>query len=349
MGDDVVNKPLTTTVRCGDCGASLRDFAWSPGSRCPRCGSRDLAPAPVIRRGSDYAAADRSQGFALEDVRFGRLAQWAEFITPKQFQHALYLQKEMARAKRSVPDLGSLLVQEKTMNRRQVKAILAVRCATPGSREDDEFARAALHNGLVTEVQLEEGRKLQVDAARDGRDVPPLPLLLYEKRHIQEKLVLTLLKAAERQDKGLLHQIRVAAEGAGTPGLGRLLSATDSPLRRAPVIGVAALLAIMVGLWAYRFAGGGAYATVECAGCHAVGGAPANSKWPVKCPECGQNAMYPLAVCLDCGKRFPVAGVGYGTGCPECGATRYKMITSNLDLDRIEAEIAADNEDGKRD
>ena len=82
------------TVRCEDCGAKFDRLAWSPGDLCPKCGSSAFAPVPVRGEASDYSSADRSAAFAIEDIRFGRLAQWAGFVTPKQFQYALFQQKQ---------------------------------------------------------------------------------------------------------------------------------------------------------------------------------------------------------------------------------------------------------------
>ncbi len=96
MPDSTTQKSPLCTARCEDCGAELRNVPWLPGTACPRCGSGHYAPVPVIRTGSDYETADRSQGFAIEDVRFGRLAQWAEMITAKQLQSILHEQRQLA-------------------------------------------------------------------------------------------------------------------------------------------------------------------------------------------------------------------------------------------------------------
>jgi len=329
MADKPAGKTLISTVRCDDCGARCSDFPWFPGTPCPRCGSENFVPVPVIKKGSDYATADRSQGFALEDVRFGRLAQWAEFITPRHCRRALHQQREIARSKRSVPDLGTLLIKEKLMNRKQVDAVLAARCATPGNQEDQDFARAALQHRYVTEAQLEECRELQEESAREGCDPAPLPLLLYEKRYMQEKMILALLKTEALRDRGLLCQIRASAEGEASEfDLSRLVQSWHSLIRRPKVVLAVVLLGVMLVFWAFRFSGGPVYATVECANCHALTGRPVDSKWPVKCPQCGQQAMYPQAICLECGKRFPVKDTDYGSGCPECNSRRFMMITS---------------------
>lgn len=317
---------------------------WLPGTACPRCGSGHYAPVPVIRTGSDYETADRSQGFAIEDVRFGRLAQWAEMITAKQLQSILHEQRQLAVSGEAAPDLGTLLVRKKLMNRHQVQAILSVLSSASGNRDDHDFARAAVQSGYVTGDRAAECRALQDSLARAGRDAPPLALLLYEKRCLQENRALALLKAAESRERGLLYHIRRTVKDLSQSRVKRLLG-TSGVTRLHPRLAAAlAFFLLLLVVWAYRAASVPATATVRCIQCGAEGGAPENSKWPITCPECGEKAMYPLAVCEECGTRFPVRGIGYGVACPKCNSAHFKMITSELDLKAIEEAVAAGGE-----
>ena len=340
MAEDRNRRGIVTTVRCESCGGEFSNVTWLPGVPCPRCGSDQLAPVTVVRSSSDFDAADRSQGFALEDVRFGRLAQWADFITPKQFQHALHIQKETARRGGRVPDIAQTMVKQGWLTRRQRDAVLRARSVEPGNREDQDFAQLALNAGKATAEQLEACRAIQEDAAARGRDVPPLPILLYEKRYLREKHVMALLEAAAQRDAGLLAAIRRDAAGEGRKPGDRLARCREY-VRQYPQLAVALLVLILViAFWSYRSVARTEIAEVQCENCFAIGGAPADSEWPIKCPDCGQKAMYPRAVCLECGKEFIVKGVGYGTGCPKCGANNYKMITDRTreELGRLSFE-----------
>ena len=347
MPDDMSNRATGNTVRCDDCGTVFPDFDWTPGMLCPKCASAQFGPVVVIGDNAEYYKADRSGGFALEDVRFGRLAQWAEIITPKQFQKALHDQKQLAAAGKNVPDIGALLVRQKLMNRRQVRAILEARCAVPGSMDDMEFRLAVQRLGYVTEVQVGACQKLQKRAAAEGADPLPLPLMLHEKRLMQENQIVALLKSALAQGKGLLSRIERASgkeRRMANKARGGVLTRKAQLIR----IGLAiALPIIMVFVWHHTLGGGVELARVRClkaeGGCGAEGGAPANSNWPVKCPECEKEAVYPLAICLECGETFPVTNFSdYGepTTCPKCGATKHKIITEDLDVDALRDETA---------
>ena len=199
MGKGEAEQIRAALVKCEDCGATFSDYAWSPDASCPKCHSNRFAPVPVMGGRSDYDTADRSQGFAIEDVRFGRLAQWAGMLSPKQVQRALYRQRDIARGGREPPDLGTLLVKDKVLTKQQRDAVIAGRRSLPGSTGDAEFARAALRNGYVTQEQIDACQKIQKEAATRGRDAPPLPLLLYEKRFTRERHVMALLEAAALQ------------------------------------------------------------------------------------------------------------------------------------------------------
>jgi len=330
------DKPASSHVRCADCGAEYRNYEWVPGTPCPKCRSNRFEPVVRVSKASDYESADRSGGFALQDIRFGRLAQWAELITPKQFQRALFQQSQTARQGVQVPDLASLLVRQKAITRREAEAVVSALVVEPGDAADIEFGLAAVRTGLATEADVERCRKIQERIAREGGDPPPLPLLLCEKRVLREAEAVALLKRMEREGKGLIHRIRVSAGAAEAPAhrVARWRTMWHSPAARA---GAVAFLLLLAGLVWYRGAAsaGRSHVAVRCEHCGAEGGAPLASAWPLECPQCKQKALYPLAVCTQCGERFIVKNMmGYGTACPRCGSTKYKLLTGDVDASR---------------
>jgi len=339
MSNSATQKPVTCTARCEDCGSEIPDVAWSPGTPCPRCGSGHFVPVPVIRKGTDYDAADRSKGFAIEDIRFGRLALWAGMIDAKSLQQVLHRQRAQATASGTAPDLGSMLVRRKVMNRNQVRAVVNALGAVPGNAEDADFARSAVASGFVTADKVEVCRKLQERTAQVGREAPPLPLLLYERRYLQENQVVALLKAAEKKEKGVVYRIRRDVERMSQSRLRRMFASRSGPALSPRIVGILVVLCVVLAVVLYRSANKPATASVQCVECGALSGAPENSKWPIKCPECGQKAVYPLAICLECGERFPIKNIGYGVACPKCRSTKFRMITNKLDLAAIEAKI----------
>jgi len=341
MARSAARNTIVCTARCEDCGNLTANVSWSPGTTCPHCGSQHFAPVPRIRGTSDYESADRSQGFAIEDIRFGRLAVWAGMITQKRFQTALREQQRIARSGGGVPDLGTLLVRRKTLTKRQREVLLRALVAVPGNSADREFAETAIKTGYMTQDTTTACEALQSKIAREGLDAPPLPLLAYERRLLQENRILALLKASEQRESGLLYNIREGAYGSKKSAMSVLFGpGKDKHTRIKQIAGIAIILLAGVFLL-YRFAGAPAYVTIQCESCGAVGGAPEDSDWPIVCPECGEKAMYPLVICLDCGQRYISKGVGYGKSCPKCKSPNFIVITNKVDLDKIEREIKA--------
>ena len=347
MENDLTQDPGARTVRCRDCGETRADLPWVPGIPCPACGSARFEPVVVVSTGSDYDAADRSGGFALEDIRFGRLAVWANMISSSQLQRALFQQSRRARLGGSADDLAGVFLREKTLGRRQVNAIHAARRVDPGNTDDIEFGLMAVRLGLASEQQVTSCRKAQRQVLAAGGDVPPLPLLMCEKRILKEGQVLALLKKAEMQGKCLLFTLR---RNAARPARSRKTHANlfgslvANPTAR--IVAISALV-LLGALFIYANVSGSStyFATVRCEKCGAEGGMPVKSEWPSPCPQCHNKGLYPLGICLRCGERFIVKNpMGYGINCPRCGSSSFKLITNELDLAEIEASIKANSE-----
>lgn len=349
MDNGLTQNPSAKTIRCQDCGEERTNIPWTPGTPCPACQSLRFEPVVVISTVSDYDSADRSRGFALEDIRFGRLATWANMISPKQLQRALFQQSRHAQRGGSTTDLAGIFLTEKILDKRQVTAILAARCVEPGNTDDIEFGLTAVRLGLATEQQITSCRKTQREAIESGGDAPPLPLLLCEKRILKEGQVLALLKKAEMQGKGLLFILR---RNAAKPRRSRRGQAgLFSQLAEYPVarLGAVALLALLVAIFLYtRISSSSTHtAAIRCEKCGAEGGAPVTSEWPLDCPQCHQKSMCPLGICLQCGARFIVKDpLGYGINCPRCGSSNFKMLTNNLNMGEIEAQIKTHTDKG---
>jgi len=327
MARSAARKTIVCTARCEDCGNLSAKVSWSPGDTCPHCGSHHFAPVPRIRGNSDYESADRSQGFAIEDIRFGRLAVWAGMLAQKRFQ----------------TDLGTLLVQQKMLTKRQKAALLRVLVAVPGNSADREFVQTAAKSGYIGEDRLAACEALQSKMAREDLDAPPLPLLAYERRLLKENQVVALLKSMEQRGCGLLHNIQEGAYGSATHAIGALLGSGKDKRARVKQIAAVAIILLAAVFLVYRFAGGPAYAQVKCESCGAEFGAPENSDWPIECPECGEEAVYSLVMCRACGEYYISKGIGYGKSCPKCKSPNFIPVTNKTEAERhkIEREIEA--------
>lgn len=333
------------TVKCGHCGAVHKNLPWAPGDTCPKCDSEDLSP--VVAKGqSDYERADRSSAYSIEDIRFGRLAQWAELASAKQIQYALHQQNLAAKAGQPVPDIGRLLLKDKVIDQRQFDAVLAIRRGKPGTKEDIDLAHAAVKLGYVTQDQVNECRRQQVEMDTAGRDVVPLPLLLVERRLMQENQMLALLKNADRSESGMLHRLRKAqVDPNKEAALDRLIGEKDSQLRPYRIAGIIALPVALLLVWYFILSGPSTFVTVQCTNknpmCAAVFAVPEGTRFPCACIECKQKTAYAQAMCKDCGATFPVMGMaGYGVSCPRCRSTQFIMVTTAKKNKQERQEIA---------
>ena len=336
---------IKCTAHCKDCGRQTPNVSWSPGVTCPQCGSAHFTPVPVIRRGSDYEEADRSQGFAIEDIRFGRLAVWAGMISPKRFEQALHQQRQVAASQGRAPDFGTFLLQRKDITQYQFEAIVACMNAIPGNAADEEFAKAALHQGVIEPAQVSQCQALQMALVQGGRDAPPLPLIMHEQRILQEVQILALLRAAETRGWGLLHRINLQAQERAKSRLERWFGSAERPAidpRMAIALGV---LVIALTIFGVRVATRPARAATECVNCHALGGASEDSSWPLMCTECGMKEVYPRGLCTSCGEKFPVKSSAYGLSCPKCGSSKIVLITDRDDLEEPKQNPPSDSPD----
>lgn len=277
---------------------------------------------------SDYFKADRSNAFSPEDIRFGRLAQWAELITPKQFQKLLHDQKRMADSHQAVTDIATLLLREKLLTREQIKALHSARLGVPNGKADSEFASAAQKMGVMTPNQVEECRKIQFAALREGKDPLPLPLIAHEKRFIPENTIIALLKGGELQRWGIIHQIKKGPDEVDQGSRwDDLLGPPKSHERRVRLLGIA-VFTLLFGILISRVVSGPpGFAYVQCVECRAEGVAPADTRYPAKCTECGQMGRYPLVICRECGTRFVVKNIG-SSPCPNCQSVQVLRITN---------------------
>jgi DNA-directed RNA polymerase subunit RPC12/RpoP len=340
--------PITKRVLCNECGAQERNMYWTPGTPCPRCGSSNFEPVVEIGKRSEYADADRTQGFAPEDIRLGRLAQWADLISAKQLQRILFQQGQMANSGEKVDDLATILLKEKVLTRKQVGLLHKARCVVPGNTEDIKFGIQVVKKGLATEDQVRDCIHIQQESDDTGSEAPPLPLVLHEKRLVKEGHILALLKAAELKGFGLLHRIHHGGpqfDGGAKDG-NRIRTLLSLPAVQAPL----AILIMMIALfiWLGAFSGAEPRVKVRCKFCGAETGKPANSVWPLKCdqPSCGKRGFAPIGMCQNCGHRILLdQGKAGNYKCSHCGSgsDKIKIISGDMDEEALRKEIEARN------
>ena len=346
MTNDQTTAAVSKVLRCEHCTSTFRNVVWSEGARCPRCRSPRYSPLPVLGRAVDYALADRAQGYAVEDIRFAKIAQWAGFITSGQYQEAFNRQNEYVSAGGAVPTIGDVLIKMKALSPLQVEFVLEYRCRERPNMEEAGFARLAVQGKLCTEARIEECEKAQVAEKKLGHDPPPLACVLYEKRYMQENQIQAVLQKQFEAETGLAWDARRFVEENTVKPAERLLGLKGTPERKKRVA-VASMLAV-----ALLFVGGRQLASARAAfvatlctnqTCSTRSGMPYNTNWPARCPVCRNDppTVYPLAICEFCAELHVVQDRTLPAVCSKCGVRdRVVYITSDAQEHEIRRRAA---------
>ena len=282
----------------------------------------------------DYAMADRSQGYAIEDIRFAKAAQWAGLITSSQYQEAFNRQNAYVDSGQAPPPIGDVLHKMRALTRAGEAAILHYRSLERPNQEDDDLLRLAVQNEFLDKAKAEEVRKLQKELVQEGLDSPPLACLLYEKRYLHENQILALLQKQAGGQAGLIYRVQTDVEENTETTSERFLGAKGTPQRKFWLFALVGLL-VLVALMATRKAvtAPPKYINTFCVNCETRGGLPFNTDWPAKCKDCATRtpSVYPLAICKRCGHSMVVKDKKLPKACPDCGA-RDKVIWFTADI-----------------
>lgn len=316
-------------VRCGSCGATYRRLQWTQGMVCPKCCSPDFFPVIIIDGALDYALADRTHGFAPEDIRFGQLAKWAGLITQSQYARALSLQQQLARRNHVPPHIAQIMISEGILKSTQASAIFQVMCKPRPAADDDLFAQMVLRNNLTGVGNIEECRRAQKQMAKGRHEVPPLGQLMFEKRYLNENQVQAVYRKMRGQ--GVVHEIARACEANRklTP-LEKLMGTKDEPERRRNSMLLCILTVIVFAVWAHwMFGPSGETMWFKCEnpGCAKVFDGSFADKFPTKCPYCKQETAMYARKCCKCGTVFGTNGWWGRAVCPDCRSWNTEKYT----------------------
>ena len=338
-----VTMSSAVVLQCDECGRRFQNPGADADLICPDCGSEKCSAVTIWGGSVEYALADRGQGYALEDIRFGKLAQWTELISVKQYTDAINLQREQLGRPGRIRSLADILLDQGILNKKEVEAILAARVEAWRDDADDQFGKMAMEKSLLTTPQYMKAREIQLDLSAKGREAPPLPLVLYEKRFMQENAIIAILKLQEQQKRGLATRIRQSLARRGPSVAEVLLGRKGSPARRSrlAVAGIA-IVTILVVSWQFGLLGSTINVETMCVSCGARAASPETSKWPLKCRSCGKATVWAEAVCLKCGKVYAVERSDpweLGVQCPACSASERKLVTKDVNVEEIQKAL----------
>lgn len=328
-----ISVETAAVLHCGRCGFRYRN-PGDENTACPECGFEKPLPVHIWGGAVEYALADRRKGYALEDIRFGKLAQWAGLISVNQYQEALSVQREMLGRLGKIPCLAEVMLKRKFMSQREVEAVLRARVDGWQDPSDDDFGKLALSKNMITQAQFQAAKQVQHNLYESDREVPPLPLILYEKRYLQDKEIAALVQAQEQKRMGIAVMIRSASSRAkSTSSLVPRILGEKGPARRNRIAAMVIVIALLTVLfWRFGGIGGTKMVATYCTHCSARRAASLNSEWPLDCDTCGNKTVYPMAVCTRHGHLFHIENPGSpGIRCPECGTSQYLMLTVDVD------------------
>ncbi len=337
---------MVGVYRCRICDDMWREHSAAKPEACPSCGAKRIATVPVVGGAVEYALADRSDGYAIEDIRFGKIAVWGELISPNQYTETLNSQRQIGRNSARVPSMGDLLVRERAITRKQFAAVLRMR--TQGWQDDAEqdFGELVVSRNLLSRERLIELKRAQIAIAEKGETPPPLSLLAFEKRLLSEKETVILLQAQARNGKGLLAALRAEIGEVASPTT--LILGRKGSRERKLRLGIAvALVPIMLILIAGRIAADRVYVATQCNACRDIRSARLDSKWPMECRKCEGQQVYPLYICRRCADKFTVQKPGSrGLECPHCKSDNIAPMTKDVNEQEIRANATV--ESGRR-
>ena len=333
----------SAVVQCDNCGRRFENPSGDAERLCPDCGSEKLSGVTLWGGSVEYALADRRQGYALEDIRFGKLAQWTEMILVNQYTDGMNAQRERLGQPGRIPSLAEVLLSQGVLNKKQVEVLLKARVGAWQDDSDEQFGKLAMESSLLTTAQYVKAREVQLELSAKGREVPPLPLVVYEKRFMQENAILAILKLQEQQGRGLGRLVRRPFEKTGPPVTEVLFGKKGSRERRQRLLGAAAVaVVLLVMAWSMGFFARTEYVETLCVNCGLRAAAARSSKWPLACGKCSKRAVYPEAICRKCGKVFAIQRSDPGEAgvkCPQCGAIDFVLVTKDVNVDQIQKAL----------
>ncbi|MEW6356694.1 MAG: hypothetical protein AB1696_10230 [Planctomycetota bacterium] len=339
MGDeatDVAVQGRKIALKCPACGGGFKNMPWQPGMKCPKCGSDGIAPAVIIEGAVDYSIADRSKGYAIEDIRFGKLAQWADFITAYQYNQALARQKQIADTGAHAPHIAQVLITQKALTELHMKAILEVYEKSRPDADDREFVQIAVQNKFLTQLQGDQILQEQRNMKKDGKTPPPVSVLLLEKRVIKENQIVAILRSQHKRAGGPVHEAQAVIERHRPPTvIEKYVGRKGDPMRKYRAAGYIAFLSVLVLAWAWY------YGLLKfrpemiayyCPKCKDVFLYKVRNEVPIKCQSCGEETALYGFFCNKCRRAYGLPSRDGAKKCshPNCGSMYYADLNEEL-------------------
>jgi hypothetical protein len=310
---------------CRACGHKGLCDSWGPDTPCTACGARAFYPVAVVGGAVAYALASRDRGPSVEDLRLGRMAYFAGWLTPAQAKTCLKRQADAAQQGLPVPKFGEAAIALGFLRPAQVDALLRIQAIHRPAEHDTTFGAVAVRHGFITQAQLDQALAEQARLLEERHEAPLLGMILVEKDLLSEQQVKAILAVQARYGRGPLAELASAAEaGAGAAPALALLRSGEVRMS----LGALALTGLAVALlatgWFGLLADRELRGVAGCVKCREVMDLTA---LPPECPRCHKvQGLCPVVRCGRCGVVFLFGSRGSGPRCPKCGATGVEEV-----------------------
>jgi len=289
--------------------------------KCPKCKSPDFFPVTIIGGAVDYTLADRSHGYALEDIRFAQLAKWSGLITPNQYTQALSRQRQLASQSTSAPHIAQVMVSEGILQSPESASVFQIMCKERPDEGDEVFATIVVQNRLVKPERVEECKAAQQQTAKSKHEVPPLGQIMFEKRLLSENQVQAIYRKMVARRQGLVFEMAQAYEqNRELSTFEKMAGTKDEPERRKGFYIMSGLFALVLLFWSWQFffSGGGEAMWFHCDACAKSYESTFSDTFPMKCKLCKEVEARFARKCGDCGEVFGTNGWWGRVSCPHC-------------------------------
>lgn len=322
-------------IECVDCYFEFSMNSWQPGYICLKCGSENTFPLPAT---SDGDVLDQEVVDAFDSLRFGRIARWADLVSPSQLVECLTIQWKLIKAGKPVPLLGEVMLKKGYLNSREVSAILKAQSIKRPTEGEKRFGRIALHNRFITTDELEACLNIQIRTMCYQGKAPHLGEILLERGYVTESQVKKILRfLKEKEKKGLLQYLWIESVSP-LKGFKRRLAIFWERYRLVRVCSSAfCLLILLLGYFAVTSAGRPVFPSTmtvidDSGTVHRVASTGLSTFLPKKSSGKLSYALY----CKKCGVYFPLRIDSEPGGnftlqpCPRCAKLGHVDIPASV-------------------
>lgn len=308
-------------VICDQCGARFKSKQWREGVKCPKCKEGALSPGVAPGGAVDYVLANRSEGYAIADIRVGQWAKWAELITPHQYEVAFVKQRRQVSAGGEIEPIHEILENQGFLTEGAATAILEFTTLTRPDGDDADLARRVIEKNIAPADKVKAIQDAQAKMAETANEIPPLVQLLCEKRVIDEGQLRALLGMQKQAGVGPLVTIPELIDRNRKESIYEKVAKGVKPPKHQikNVLLVVGVFLLAGAAWYHQWRRQQVHVDVIFMDTRQQARILWPHAWPAKNLRTGKRTGYMLVKCHRCGHEFGRENPDARTKCPICG------------------------------